>query len=59
MDSEIQPRNQATVISVDKAYISRPKKGKTSSRQFDEHAHWFFWHSQSFVLCICCVWKTV
>jgi hypothetical protein len=54
MDSEIQPRNQTTVISVHKAFISKPRKDRTSSLQFKEHAHFFFWHSQSYALFICC-----
>jgi len=55
MDSEIQPRNQTKVISVDKAFISRPKKYRTSSLQLEGHAYCFFWHSQSYALFICCM----
>jgi len=42
---QVQPRNQATAVSVEQPKICTPKKGKTSLLKCKHNAHWFFKHA--------------
>ena len=40
----VQPRNQATDVSVEEPKICTPKKGKTNLPKCKQHTYWFFKH---------------